>query len=268
MTFLPHNKPPLVIAQISDCHLFADKSAQHCGVNVYQNLLAVLKVLKENKDIDFIVFTGDLTQDHSEKSYQNFVEAVQRSQITVPIYFTKGNHDEAHLLNHFLSPSPFSSDKVIETPSWQIVILDSKSKTPAGKVSKKQLASLEQMINKEKNQLIFMHHHAIDVGYFIDKHGLKNSDVFWQTISNFRSIKAIACGHVHRALSLLPEHTKKSAALYTCPATSIQFDPSVDTVKALPQGPGYRLFNLNELSLTKEELLSTKAYFLSDKNFS
>ena len=33
--------------------------------------------------------------------------------------------------------------------------------------------------------------------------------------------------------------------LYTCPATSIQFDPNVDGVAALAKGPGYRIFQLD-----------------------
>ena len=102
-----------------------------------------------------------------------------------------------------------------------------------------------------------MHHHPVDVGYFIDKHGLQNKDDFWQTITSYNQnnnnkIKAIACGHVHRASVLTLKNNEEavdnqaSVDLYTCPATSIQFDPSADTVKALTQGPAYRLFYLQQ----------------------
>lgn len=259
------DKSSLVIAQISDCHLFADKAALHCGVNVYQNLLAVFNDIKADKDIELIIFTGDLTQDHSVQSYQLFVEAFVSSQLTLPVYFTSGNHDDPALLNRYLTQAPFCGDKLIETKNWQLIMLNSKSDTPAGKVKKQQLAVLSKVINKDKFQLVFMHHHAIPVGYFIDKHGLKNSESFWQVIDKFDSIKAIACGHVHRALTLLPEVTQKSTVLYTCPATSIQFDPQADTVKALPQGAGYRLFYL-EPPLTKNQAgIKTTVRFLTNQ---
>ncbi len=55
-----------VIAQFSDCHLFADKQTKLLGANVWQNLMLVLADIAQRNDIDCVVFTGDLTQDHSE----------------------------------------------------------------------------------------------------------------------------------------------------------------------------------------------------------
>ena len=54
-----------ILVQITDCHLFADESGMHHGVNVYQNLINVLNKIKQLEQVDVIVFTGDLTQDHS-----------------------------------------------------------------------------------------------------------------------------------------------------------------------------------------------------------
>ena len=256
------NNSAMVIAQISDSHLFADPAGLHCGVNVYQNLLAVLFELKNNSKISHIIFTGDLTQDHSDESYQQFVQAIETTNITVPIHFLLGNHDEPELFKRYLVNAPFCSETVIENSHWQIILLNSKSETPAGVVDKKELAQLKAVLDTDKSQLLFMHHHPIDVGYFIDKHGLKNKESFWQAIddcqskntrNNESSIKGIACGHIHQELTLTPEKTGKSTTLYTCPATSIQFDPTIDTVSALPTGPGYRLFYLSEeSSLTTE----------------
>ena len=63
------------LAQISDSHLFADHNGMHHQTNVYQNLLKVLLAIKVQPMIDAMVFTGDLTQDHSEASYQLFMQA-------------------------------------------------------------------------------------------------------------------------------------------------------------------------------------------------
>jgi Icc protein len=244
---------PLVIAQISDCHLFAEPQQLHCKVNVYQNLVMILHQLSKNSIIDLIVFTGDLSQDHSDKSYQLFSDAVRQAKITAPVYYLAGNHDLTAQLNQYLNGVPFCQDKQFERENWQILLLDSKSATPAGRVSQASFDKLAQLIDKEKSQLIFMHHHPLDVGYFIDRHGLENKTQFWQEINAIPSIKGIACGHVHRGMTM----TTERASVYTCPATSIQFDPAVDGVSALDVGPGYRL-----LQLTQQGEISTELYYL------
>ncbi len=235
---------PLVVAQLSDSHLFCDTSGLHCGVNVYQNLLIVLRDIKNNSVIDIIVFTGDLTQDHSHESYKLFAEAISLCQISIPVFFVAGNHDDPILLNDYLKGSVFNHNKIIETCHWQIILLDSKSDTPSGYISKASFDYIESAIDSNKFQLIFMHHHPVVVGYFIDKHGLNNAEEFWNVIDCKTTVKGIACGHIHRGMTLLKADTNRSIDVYTCPATSIQFDPSSETMKALDVGPGYRIFNL------------------------
>ncbi len=253
------------VAQFSDCHLFADKNALHYGANVYQNLLRVLTDLAKDKSLKAIIFTGDLSQDHSEQSYQNFVDAVSYCRITTPIYYLAGNHDQVTLLNKYLVNDPFTKQKIIESEHWQVLLVNSKSDTPAGIFDHQALNFISDNINPNKAQLLFSHHHPIDVGYFIDKHGLKNQQKLWQTVSNYPSIKALACGHVHRALTLAKQLADREVKILTCPATSIQFDPSVDTVKALPktsdQGVGYRRF-----SLCAKGELTTEVHFCQLSN--
>ncbi len=87
-----------------------------------------------------------------------------------------------------------------------------------------------------------MHHHPVDIGYYIDKHGLLNKDRFWQGLTLLNesglNIKAIACGHVHRAVKL----SKHNINIYTCPATSVQFGETKEKVASIV--PSYRLFHL------------------------
>lgn len=260
--FTTYAGKPIIFAQISDSHLFAELDGLHHGHNVFANLTKVLTNISVNKDISFIVFTGDLTQDHSALSYQRFVDCVRNCNIKLPIYYLAGNHDETALLDKYFSSFPFNSNKTITLGTWQLQLIDSKSDTPAGYVSQASLSLLSSTIDPNKYQLIMMHHNPIDVGYFIDKHGLKNKEDFWGTMNQYSNIKAIACGHVHRAmeltqplkffsnatehamLNLKQQSTCLPVTLYTCPATSIQFDTDTDGVSALPQGPGYRLFHL------------------------
>ena len=250
-------KKHLKVAQISDCHLFANTHELHYGANVYNNLYRVLARINCIEQPDYIVFTGDLTQDHSTESYQQFINIFTELSITVPVYFVAGNHDEYKLLNTYLVDQPFTPAKIIEHDTWQIMLIDSKSETPAGVVTEQTFNWLDKNINTQKKQLIMMHHHPIDVGYFIDKHGLKNKDELWNYAQNNPSISAFSCGHIHQALSILPEQSNYTIPLYSCPATSIQFDITAKSTSSNGQGAGYRLFELHD-----DGTLKTDVYFI------
>lgn len=245
---------PFIIAQFSDCHLFADKKATHCGANVWQNLILVLADLAKQDNIDCAVFTGDLTQDHTEQSYQYFVEAIGQAQLPMPLYFTAGNHDDRTLLTKYLKAPLFQTDKSISTNIWQIQLLDSKSDTPSGLVSQAGLQALPKRMDKNKYQLLMMHHHPINIGYYIDKHGLINKDDFWQTITQLNNehhnVKAIACGHVHRASRL----SKHNIDIYTCPATSVQFGETKEKMGSII--PSYRLFYLQADGIINSKVIT------------
>lgn len=231
------------IAQFSDCHLFADKKAKHFGANVWRNLEQVLTDIALRDNIDCAVFTGDLTQDHSERSYQYFVEAVVEAKFTIPVYFLAGNHDDKEMLNKYLIAPNFQINNVISDDFWQVQLVDSKSETPSGLVSEITMNELAQRIDSDKFQLLMMHHHPVNIGYYIDKHGLINQQDFWKTVNKLNNqnmnIKAIACGHVHRASQL----SKDCVDIYTCPATSVQFGDTKEEMASIV--PSYRLLHLN-----------------------
>ena len=243
-----------VVAQFTDSHLFSDKSGKHFDANVWQNLTIVLTDIAKRDNIDCVVFTGDLTQDHSELSYQHFADAVKKAQLKMPVHFLAGNHDDRELLTKYLLAPIFQDSKTIDNDSWQIQLLDSKSDTPSGLISQSNLHAFSQQIDNKKFQLLMMHHHPIDVGYYIDKHGLLEQDSFWRTIAQLNeanmNIKAIACGHVHRAI----QSTKLNVDVYTCPATSVQFGDTKETIGSIL--PSYRLFYLESDGTLSSNIIS------------
>jgi len=256
---------PFTIAQFSDCHLFADKSVEHFGANVWQNLTRVLTDIAQREIIDCAVFTGDLTQDHSELSYQCFVDAIVQAKLTIPVYFLAGNHDDKAMIAKYLTAPSFQVNNIINHDCWQVQLLDSKSETPSGLVSEKTLAELAQRIDKSKFQLLMMHHHPVDIGYYIDKHGLINQQAFWQAVNQLTdaniNIKAIACGHVHRASQL----SKHQVSIYTCPATSVQFGDTKEKMASIL--PSYRLLHLNANGTITTEIITFHAYALGSGVF-
>ncbi|WP_206483745.1 metallophosphoesterase [Thalassotalea sp. G2M2-11] len=234
----------VIFAQISDSHLYAKKSALHHGANVYQNLCDVLIDIAQQADIQFIVFTGDLTQDHSPDAYQNFVDAVAQAQIKIPVYYLAGNHDEQALLDQYLSGEPFCQQKQVLLAHWQLHLLNSKSDTPAGFITLDEMNKVQVRQEQGKWQMMMMHHHACDVDYFIDRHGLLNKMAFYSWLAEMPKLKGLACGHVHNAMELTLATSSQQLPLWTCPATSIQFNKHVDGVANANLGAGYRRFTL------------------------
>ncbi len=219
--------------------------------------MRVFKALSTVDYLDCIVFTGDLTQDHSTASYQLFLQAfnyaVLEFDLGCELYWLAGNHDEIDLLASELTHPQIKIAKQIELESWQLILVNSKSETPAGVVSAQELIRMEQL-SASKTSLVFMHHHPIDVNYFIDKHGLINKMEFWQKVNRCKNVRAIFHGHVHRGITI-DKSIEFKVPVYACPATSIQFDPNCETVSALAQGPGFRLINLNANNTFSTELV-------------
>ncbi|KGJ89309.1 metallophosphoesterase [Thalassotalea sp. ND16A] len=235
----------VTLAQISDCHLFKDKAGRHCGHNVFINLQRVLEQLAQLEPLDAIVFTGDLTQDHSVESYQHFNQLVNEAKFKCPLYFLAGNHDDVELLNQQLVNDVIKADKEVILGHWRLLLTQSKSDTPAGYVDDEHLNVIANSKSSNLHTLLFMHHHPLDVGFFIDKHGLRNQTQFWQAVQQNPAIKAICCGHIHRGDSYFFEGLNH-LPVFSCPATSIQFDPNSVTLSALDIGPGYRILELDD----------------------
>lgn len=232
--------------QISDCHLFADPDGQHFGAKVYPQLKDALTKINQLQEVDFVVFTGDLTQDHTRESYQLFNQAIADTRLSTPVYYLAGNHDDPELLESELSAEVFDGLKSITRGKWQIQLVNSKSQTPAGWVDDTELKRIANLDNTYF-QCLLMHHHPVDVGYFIDRHGMKNQSEFWHAVNQAESISVIACGHVHRGMKLsVPQSSNQNIALYTSPATSITFAKHEDELVAEYDDIGYRVFELND----------------------
>jgi Icc protein len=133
--------------------------------------------------------------------------------------------------------------------------LNSKSKTPSGLIADEESIRLLDVIDENKHQFILMHHHPANVEYFIDKHGLVNKDNFYQTLNQIKNLKAIGCGHVHNAIDLKVNTSEKSIPLFTCPATSIQFNRSISSVENSGKPAGYRVFKLHNDGLVISQVI-------------
>jgi Icc protein len=225
------------IVQISDCHLFYDIKQSLLGVNPYESLLATLALIKTEKpDLSLLLISGDLSQDDSKSSYQLLLDIFKKELF--PIYAVPGNHDDLTIMNTLFPKKHILLDQ------WQIILLNSqKTGFVEGLLADSELQFLKDCLEKypKHNAIVMFHHQPMPVkDKWLDNIGLKNADVFWNTIEPFKNVKAVLFGHVHQEFN----GTKESIACYGVPSTCIQFkrnrkDFALDNIP-----PGFRWIEL------------------------
>lgn len=234
---------PVKIIQLSDIHLFADKSRELLGVKTEESFQAVIDLLHEReKDIDLILLSGDLTQDGSEEAYLRIVHALKSFKI--PIYCVPGNHDNPQVMSHIYPCETISGHKHIILKNWHLILLNSqKPSAVEGQLDQSQLDYLQYCLQTypEHSAVIAFHHQPMPVGCaWLDKLGVGNPDKFWQVVSFFPKVKAVLFGHIHQDF----HEVKNGIQCYSAPSTCIQFKCKQDVFGLDNKPPGYRWIKL------------------------
>lgn len=237
------NHPPVRIVQLSDLHLFANQKSELLGVNTAISYQAVVELLKKDSVIpQAILLTGDLSQDESEQAYLNLGKVIQ--QVKVPVYWIPGNHDSNQLLTSIFPQNNISNVKHILFDHWQIILLNSQREGRVeGYLSGEQLNFMQECLNRypEHFAIIALHHQPLPVGSaWIDRMGLTNAEIFWETIKPHSQIKTILFGHVHQE----SDNQKNGVACYSVPSTCFQFKTNSEKFALENIPPGYRWLDL------------------------
>lgn len=234
-----------LIAQISDCHLFGDKNKKINGSNSYQNLKSVLEYIVSKEKLDFIVVSGDLSQDCTVESYQHLLNLLNETRIKY--YLLPGNHDEVSVLNKVFDYrwEKGKVDYCFDLDNWFIYFIDTaRYPDDSGQLSFEQISKLEAALNQNKTKptIIFMHHHPIKLNSkWIDKMILKEYEAFNKTVEKNPQIKAVLFGHIHQIFEAMINTTFYASA----PATCYQVLSKTEKFTMDKLTPGYRLIELD-----------------------
>ncbi len=235
------------LIQVTDPHLFADPKAQLLGVNTAQSLEAVLNTIKAIEyPADFMLATGDISQDFSNTSYQNFVKAIAPLQLAC--HYLPGNHDDPRIMYLHMQGENIYGDKRILAGNWQIIMLDSTVRgKPGGHMSEDEMRLIEAAIaaEPEKHVLLAMHHNPILVKcQWLDQHCMDNGNDFLERVSRYPQVKGLLWGHVHQSLDKDYPTAFGQLQLMATPSTCIQFKPKSSYFALDAKQPGYRLLEL------------------------
>ncbi|MBO1518206.1 3',5'-cyclic-AMP phosphodiesterase [Oceanisphaera sp. DM8] len=249
------------LLQITDTHLFADKNADFLGIAPWQSGLAVVDAILENEQLsgtqphDFILATGDLSQDHSRESYRHFSELM--GKLAPPVFWLPGNHDDAVLMQAELDNAGISNAKHLLCGQWQILLLDTQLPGEThGELSAAQLSLLAQALQQypEHHLLLAVHHQGIPVGCaWLDQHNLRNASAMKALLADHQASTVVLCGHVHQGF----DQGEQGVRYLASPSTCIQFKPLSDEFALDTMAPGWRA-----MSLYPDGRLSTQVWRL------
>ena len=233
------------ILQITDLHLFGDKQKTLVGINPYRSLQKVLNEVKldiQTRKPDLIVFTGDISQDFSEASYE--IAAQIFAELSCPFIITLGNHDREEMAKHLFPDFDAIAQKSPHIGNWHIITLNSHWLDHVnGLLTEKELTFLEKELNAANNEptMIFLHHQAWETQcLWINRIGVSNRDAFMKIIENHTNIKAVICGHIHHETFM---HLN-GIDFRSTPSTCWQFTPETNEFKLDRAMPGYRTLDL------------------------
>ena len=234
---------PLRLAQITDCHLFADSRSCLQGMNTRKSFEAVCGLIDDSEnDFDLLLATGDLAQDGSAEAYQYLATVFNHYRF--PTCWIPGNHDNYETMKLQLRAERVVSSKHVISDHWQIVMLNSTIPDMThGTVSDSQLEFLDQTLQfcPDKHALVCLHHQALPAGsMWIDRKGLHNDNELRQRLGEHPHLKGVLWGHVHQESHRLIEGVEWMST----PSSCIQFKPDSDEFGIDDKPPGFRKLDL------------------------
>lgn len=236
----------VTLAQISDCHLFADKHKRsYRQIAPYASLSAVLADISQ-RQIDVLLVSGDLSGDGSLASYQHFSDLLVQHQLTCRIVIVPGNHDELLHMQQQFKPeqlwSAYPPEQPLQLGNWQIQLLNTKGEGTAGYLDPAILQRLGAALalQQDRFQLIAAHHHPLPCYAWMDQHSWSNGAELVSVLQAFASVRAVLYGHIHHAAEQQINDCRYLACPSTCWQWAMQAQFAISELHA-----GYRLLWLS-----------------------
>lgn len=235
----------LKFVHVTDTHLLDQAEDTFHSLNTKKSLETVLSHSQARyPDIDFLLFTGDISQTGSEQSYTLFKSVIQ--EYDLPIYCIPGNHDTPKLLQNIIPNCPDSSINTIQLGAFSLVLLNSWVEDKHhGMVTQRCLQQLDEHLknSEDKFNIIAIHHPPVSINSsWLDQIGLQNQTDFLQVINQFPHNALLLFGHVHQEI----DQQLDKLRLLATPSTCHQFKANSKTMHCIaPPAPAYRYIKLS-----------------------
>ncbi len=189
----------MLIAHITDSHIELPEPEGAGRIADFERVIADINRLEKQPDL--VIHTGDISHCNREAEYKKAHSLLRH--LSMPFYVIPGNKDRReNIADVFELPDGFIQ-QVIETPDWQLLLLDTLSDTSnKGNYCQARLQWLENALSMAtKPVAIFMHHPSFEMAdnpYPFQFEHRQMAETFDQMVTDFDQVKGIFCGHAHR----------------------------------------------------------------------
>jgi len=238
---------PIHLVQITDTHLYCKPTGTLLKMNTHDSLKQVMDLLRKNEPhIDYIMATGDISQDATPEAYQHFIDSV--ADLNAPASWIPGNHDKYGVMTDVGGAAGFN-EKRVNINNWSIVFLNSSVEGQVhGKLDEEEKAFLTSTIADIEQDssidhfLVCLHHNPTkgNSGWMKDI-GLQDGEGFFDQLQALGKLRGVVYGHVHQEL----DYEYRGVRCICTPSTCIQFKPFVTNFALDNLSPGYRSFDLH-----------------------
>lgn len=233
----------VLIAQLTDTHLFADDDGIMMGMKTAESLQAVIeKVAELPRRPDVLLLTGDLSQDETAASYERLRQAI--APLNIPTYSIPGNHDVRAVMQPILQGGTLHTERSLQIGGWNVVLLDSVVEgQTAGEITDAELAFLADQLAAFPTHpaLVALHHPPCLIeSPWMDDITLQQAERLYAVLDRFPQVKVVIFGHVHQAF----EGDRQGVQYLGAPSACVQFKPKTDAFTLDETHPGFRLIEL------------------------
>ncbi len=208
---------PIYFVHISDTHIHPDKDFEVHDRVPYRNAESLVDTLRGlSTRPDFIVHTGDVTNDGQPEAYALATQLLDT--LGVPVYYAVGNHDDPDqfkelpmgdrtaVAEHFVSYTFDIEDE-------RFIMLQSQGPREeiggSGRLSAGQLDFLREQIESASGRIsIFLHHCPLhlDCDWHDDRIDLLNGDELHEALVPFADrVRGVFFGHIHRGVQIVKD---------------------------------------------------------------
>jgi len=208
--------PKLTFVQISDSHIGTHREFEMMDRRPFDCLKRVVEVVNSfSQPPDFVIHTGDLSNDRSKKSYALAAEALEHLQ--VPFFAVNGNHDSrAHLRERFGAPPHPSGDPAaplhytFDVKGERFLVVDAWSaevRDPLGLIDETQLAAVRAEAEQDGPPLtVFLHYPLFKIGspWLDENMPIVNGELLHAALLPARErLRGVFHGHLHRSSQIV-----------------------------------------------------------------
>lgn len=220
----------MLIAQITDIHIGFDPD-NPAEFN-RKRLDQVLRVLTEGPNRpDLLLATGDLVDRGDEASYRRLANAL--SICPFPVWPAMGNHDDRDMFARQFPHIPVEDgfvQYVVPLDGLRLVVIDTLDPgRHGGAFCEARARWLHDRLSEAPDvpTLIVMHHPPVETGIAWMTTDTREPWVarFAGAIAPHRQVKAIVCGHLHRAIVAPWEQTTVTICPSTAPQVALDLRP-------------------------------------------